>query len=65
MVIGPGPGLPVVNIDTEDIWQLDKSSLFGGGAEIDMEVFIDNNIASWPFTAVSQGLVYENERNIV
>ena len=48
MVIGPGPGLSVVNINSEDIWQLDKSSLFGGGAEIDMEVFIDAT-TSWQF----------------
>ena len=81
VVIGPGPPalgrtnkeLAVMNIDTEELWQLDESTLFGGEPEIKMEVFIDNNIlAVWlkqrfDFTAIkvwstrTKELLFEEE----
>ena len=81
VVIGPGPPalgrttkeLAVMNIDTEELWQLDESTLFGGEPEIKMEVFIDNNIlAVWlkqrfDFTAIkvwstrTKALLFEEE----
>ena len=71
VVIGPGPAeggktkwrkeLAVVDMETEEIWQLDESMLFGGETDIEMEVFIDNNIlAVWLNDQRSKAQLFTN-----